>query len=98
MVTEINWSENATVQTKNIINFLRTHFSESTVEKFKENLEKKLLFVAANPFTGRKTKNKKTIRFSNFGKNYSVYYRINGSKMFISGVFDNRQNPIKRPF
>jgi plasmid stabilization system protein ParE len=98
MVTQIEWSDKSKSQAKNIISFLRENFTENAVENFKLNLERKLIFVAENPYTGRKVNDKKTIRFSNFGKYYRIYYRISGSKLFVSNIFDTRQDPSKRPY
>lgn len=98
MVTKIEWSKRFAEDAKNIIVFLRENASESTIDTFKIKLENKILKVAEYPETGRKAGRKKSVRYVKFLKHYHLFYRITGSILYISAIFDTRQNPLKRPF
>jgi plasmid stabilization system protein ParE len=98
VIKTIEWSDRSKFQTRATINFLRENFSETVVEKFKLAIEKKIIYIAEYPTVGRKVHKTKTVQFVNFGKHYQLFYSVKGSTLFISSIFDTRQNPSKRPF
>lgn len=78
MVEKIEWSLRFAEQIKEIILHLREKNNESTVEKFKITLEKKILRIAQYPTAHRKVMNRKSIRFTNFMKTikYFTEYKV----------------------
>ena len=98
MVNQIEWSDKSKAQVKLIITFLRTNFPEGIVEKFKLDIEGKIIYIVVNPTVGRKVAKTKIIQFVNFSKHYQLFYRVKGSTIYILAIFDTRQNPSKRPF
>jgi plasmid stabilization system protein ParE len=98
MVEKIEWSVRFVQQVKSIIIYLRENSTETTIEKFKIDLEQKVVKIASHPTAHRKVKNRKTIRFSNFSRHYQIFYTIKGKVLIITAIFDTRQNPTKRPY
>jgi plasmid stabilization system protein ParE len=98
MVEKIEWSVSFARQIKDIIAYLRENSSDAVVNKFKVQLEQKIVKIAKNPTAHRKVTNRKTIRFSNLKPHFQIFYTVKGKILYITAIFDTRQNPNKRPY
>ncbi len=98
MVNKIVWTEKATNQVEEILLFLSQEISESTAVKFLETILKKIKSLENNSYEGRPVPNMRTIRFVLIGKYHRLYYRRNGLTLFITQIFDTRQNPNSKPY
>ena len=98
MVEKIEWSVRFVKQIKRIIIYLRENAPESAIDKFKLELEYKIVKIAKHPTAHRQALNRKTIRFSNFMRHYQIFYTVKGKILVITAIFDTRQNPTKRPY
>ena len=98
MAKRIEWSQKAIRELSNNINYLKREISLTSAERFAQLIRQRIEQVEKQPTMGRKTPNHKTVRFVLVGKNHRLYYRVHGSTLFITAIFDTRQDPNKRPY
>ncbi len=95
MVEKIKWNERALNSFHDIAVYLESEYSTKTSEKFVQNVFDKIAALQKYPTIGRKAPKRKSIRFILVEKHYRLYYRVSGSTLIISTIFDTRQNPKK---
>jgi len=93
MVKSIKWNKRALDTFYKTANYLEQNFSEKTANNFVNSILDKIEVVKKYPSIGRKAPKRKTIRFVLVGKYRRLYYRIEGSQLVISSIFDTRQHP-----
>ncbi len=98
MVKRVDWSDSAIKQYKAVIFYHKENGNTAFAQKWVDSLWAKIGLLMKEPEIGRKASKTKTVRFVNFAKHYQLFYRVKGSTLFISSIFDTRQNPAKRPF
>jgi plasmid stabilization system protein ParE len=98
MVRRVEWSDNSIKQYKTIIFYHKENDNTAYAQKWVDSIWAKIDFLMKEPEIGRRAAKTKTIRFVRVAKHYHLFYRIKGSTLFISSIFDTRQNPSKRPF
>ena len=98
MVNKIEWTLNAVNQVEGVLEFLTKEVSENASIKFLETVLSKVKSLENNTYEGRPVPNMRTVRFVIFEKHHRLYYRRHGRTLFITNVYDTRQNPDKRPY
>ncbi len=98
MAKRIEWSQKAIRALNYNIMYLKNEVSFASAENFVKAIQQRIEQVEKHPTMGRKAPNRKTIRFVLVGKNYRLYYRLHGSTLYITALFDTRQTPDKRPY
>jgi plasmid stabilization system protein ParE len=98
MVKRIEWTKKAISTLHHTLNYLKNEFSENTSERFLDLVEKHVESIKKHPSKGRLVPKRKTIRFILLGKNHRCYYRVHGSILYITALFDTRQDVTKRPY
>jgi plasmid stabilization system protein ParE len=98
MVKRIEWSKKAMDELYNILGYLKNEVSVTSSERFLDLVENHIEKIKKYPTKGRQVPNRKTIRFILVGKNHRLYYRPHGSILFITALFDTRQDVNKRPY
>lgn len=98
MVERVEWSKKAIGELRHTLGYLKSEVSVNSSENFLDLVEKNIEKIKKYPMKGRPVPNRKTIRFVLIGKNHRLYYRPYGSVLFITALFDTRQNIDKRPY
>jgi toxin ParE1/3/4 len=98
MAKRIEWSDKAIERLSQTIKYLKLEVSHTAAANFADLIDKRIEFIEKHPTSGRKVANRKTIRFILVGKHYRLYYRVHGSVLYITALFDTRQDPSKRPY
>jgi plasmid stabilization system protein ParE len=98
MVKRIEWSKKAIGELYQVLGYLKSEVSVSSSENFLDLVEKHIEKIKNHPTKGRQAPNRKTIRFVLVGKNHRLYYRPHGSILYITALFDTRQDISKRPY
>lgn len=88
------WTETAIKQRREILKYWVVR-NKSTLyaEKLIELIKKRINLILENPYAGKLTNHLDT-REAAMG-NFSIYYKITDSKIFITAFWDNRQNPAE---
>jgi plasmid stabilization system protein ParE len=98
MVKRIEWSKKAIGELYQVLGYLKSEVSVGSSENFLDLVEKHIEKIKKYPTKGRQAPNRKTIRFVLVGKNHRLYYRPHGSILYITALFDTRQDISKRPY
>jgi plasmid stabilization system protein ParE len=98
MVNRIVFTPTSLRELNDIIIYLRNYASSQVAEKFLDLIEKQVIQLESNRMEGRPVTSKKTIRFVLVGKYHRLYYRKHGLTLYITRIFDTRQDPDKRPY
>lgn len=97
-MNEIVWSPRAKSDYLNLLAYLQQKWGEIVVRQFAKRLNDQLLVVQQNPNIYPKANKSSSIRRCVVTKQITLYYKRNqGSQIEIITLFDNRQNPMKRP-
>jgi plasmid stabilization system protein ParE len=98
MVKRIEWTKKAISELYHTLDYLKVEISENAAERFLNLVEKNIEGIKKHPSKGRLVPNRKTVRFILMGKNHRCYYRPHGSILYITAIFDTRQDSKKRPY
>jgi plasmid stabilization system protein ParE len=98
MVKRIEWSKKAIGELYHVLGYLKNEVSITSSERFLDLVESHIEKIKKYPTKGRQAPNRKTIRFVLVGKNHRLYYRPHGSILYITALFDTRQDIDKRPY
>ena len=91
----IFWTEHASSELDQTIQYLQTEFSAKEISKLLIKLEENLELISINPKIFPSS-DKKGIRKAILLKYNSIYYREINNTVEILSFFSNRQNPTKR--
>lgn len=93
----IIWMPEALDTFEDRINYLKIHFTEKEIRKFKVRVTRYLAILAAEPGIGKRTGRLKDVHIGLIIKQVSVIYRIKYDIQTIEllSFIDNRQNPLK---
>ena len=98
MVNRVEFSNDYLSELNSIIRYLRSNASDQASEKFFDLIKKQVTQLESNRVEGRRVPTRKTIRFVLVGKYHRMYYRKHGLTLYITHIFDTRQDPNKRPY
>lgn len=91
----ILWSDRATSDLQNIIDYLLNKWTEKEVRNFVKKLDNRLELISINPRLFPKTNKRKNVRRSVLTKQTVIYYETSNDIIKIVTLFDPRQNPKK---
>ena len=94
----IEWLNKALIELFEVAAYLQNEFGAETAQKFVSRAFARAEFVARHPDVGRKSKRFKTVRFVLLGKYHRMYYRLDGSNLYVTYLFDTRQSPEKNSY
>ncbi len=97
MAKTVVWKQKANQQILEIEAYLLENFSGREVDKFLDKLYQKLEMLEKFPESGQRTRFK-TIRRLRINRLTSPFYRIQGSRIVVHFVWNNRQEPGKNPY
>jgi len=89
------WSDRASDDLRNIINYLSENWTQKEIKKFAKRLEKRLQIITINHRLYPLTKKRKNVRRSVLTKQTIVYYQVTEDTITIVTLFDARRNPSK---
>ena len=92
---KILWSEEAVKNLNSILTYLENEWGQKSVEKFKRKFRVRLDIISKNPTLFKKSVKNPNLRLSVLNKQTTIIYKIDGDVIFITYLFDNRQNPAK---
>jgi plasmid stabilization system protein ParE len=98
MVKKVKWQRKALLGITQIAEYLEHEFSMQTANNFVDLVYDKIDFLVKYPEVGRKSPKFKTVQFIRLGKYNNLYYRVNGTTLFILDFWDNRQDPKRKPY
>ena len=98
MVNRIVFTPTALRESNNIIAYLRNNAPYQAAEMFLNSVEKHVTQLESNVTEGRPVPSRKNIRFVRIGKYHRMYYRKQGTTLYVTRFFDTRQDPNKRPY
>jgi toxin ParE1/3/4 len=95
---QIIWTNFAIAELKNIFLYYRMAASEKTADKIKKSIFAATKTIIRQPLTGAVEENltgpKQGHRYIVEG-NYKIIYRVIENAIYITDIFDCRQNPTK---
>ena len=91
----VEWNKRAFKTFQETTNYLSDNFSFQAASNFANDVFDKIEVLKSYPTIGRKAAKRKSVYFVLIGKNKRLYYRLKGKTIFISSIFDTRQNPEK---
>lgn len=95
---QVVWTYFATLELKNIFLYHKLVASESVAEKIKKSIFNATKMLTKHPFIGQIEENliglKQGHRYLIEG-NYKIIYKVINKDIYITDVFDCRQNPQK---
>ena len=92
---KLYWTDNAVLDLRNIIDYLRYKWTAREVKNFVRRLDRRLELIQLNPRLFPKTSKKKNVRRSVLTKHTTIYYEITDKLIRIVALFDSRQDPKK---
>ena len=98
MVKKVKWNNLATSSLSQIAEYLESEASYQTAIRFVTLVYDKIEILKKYPEMGRRAPKTKTIRFIKIDKTRRMYYRKNGTTLYIVWFFDTRQDPAKNPY
>ena len=94
---EIHWSAKAVRDLDNIFKYLELTWTQKEVTNFTSKLNKALALISKRPKLFSLTNYRKNLRRCVLNKQTTIYYQERDAEIFIIALFDNRQDPAKRP-
>lgn len=91
----IQWTERATFDLQNIIDYLLYKWTEKEARNFARKLDKRLELISINPRLFPKTNKRRNVRRSVLTKHAVIYYETSTDTIKIVTLFDPRQDPEK---
>ncbi len=92
MVYEIRWSQESIDNLEDILEYLKSNWTEREILKFKNNLGFTLNLISKNPLMFPVSKYNKRLRMSVLSKQTSIFYEVQGQIIFLVYLFANKTN------
>ena len=97
MALKIFWTNRASKNFDIVLEYLEGEWGDQVTKKFIKDVYDFLELLVEFPEIGSIENNEKGIRGFTLIKQMNIFYRITKEKIIILGLFDNRQNPLKKP-
>jgi plasmid stabilization system protein ParE len=99
MAAEIRWSDRATEDFHEVIDYLLNNWSEEIALRFIEIVEYRLHQVSLQPKIGLLSIRDKGVRSVVITKHNKLYYRMLDEQLIeVASIFDTRQKPDRNPW
>ena len=92
MAYKLIWPEEAVSNLESILNYLGSNWSETEVKNFKSLLIKNLELISIFPTIFPISEFAPNLRRAVLSKHNSIFYKILNEAIYITYLFDNRQN------
>lgn len=89
------WSDEALINLKGIIDYLKHRWTKREIKKFAQLLDHKLKLIENNPYLFPESDKLSGMRKSVLSRQTTIYYEIINYEIHIITLFDNRQDPDK---
>ena len=89
-------TEPAKLRLKEIHDYYKENVSEKIAGKIRYGIIRKLKSIRKNPFVGQEEDMLKGLGLSHRRRvegNYKIIYRIDSKTIYVTDIFDSRQNP-----
>jgi len=96
MALKIFWTNRASKNFDIILEYLEVEWGDQVTKRFIKDVFDFLELLVEFPEIGSIVNKEKGIRGFTLIKQINIFYRINTDKIIILGLFDNRQNPLKK--
>lgn len=90
---KIIWSDEALESLRAIIEYLEYRWTRKEISQFSQLLDHQLELIQNNPYLFPKSENSNELRKAVLSRQTSIFYQIEGAKIHIVSIFDNRQHP-----
>jgi plasmid stabilization system protein ParE len=93
---KIDWSDDALTHLQELIDYLRDEAGELTVTKITSKITRRIDLLATQPEFGQREpllEGKRHEYRRLIEGRYKIIYRVEGDTVYISAIFDTRQNP-----
>jgi plasmid stabilization system protein ParE len=97
MVERIAWLDTAKKQYKRIMAYMFEHYSVTAVERFNDDIDRRLARLEKQPYSGRPSQIE-GVRYVLLRKRWHLYYRFHATTLYVVFLWDSKQNPNKNPF
>jgi plasmid stabilization system protein ParE len=97
MALKIFWTKRATKNFDLLIDYVSSEFGSREAKKLVRNVYEFFELLIEFPEIGSIQNTENEIRGFTLLKQLNIFYRITNDKIIILGLFDNRQNPSKKP-
>ena len=91
----VEWLNQALSELYKVAAYIQQEFGREPALQFVAKAFAKSSTLSRYPEMGRKSKRFKTVRFVLVGKYHRMYYRVDGSTLYVIYLFDTRQDPSK---
>ena len=88
----LHWTQESIRNLENILDYLKSNWSEKEVNNFKIKLSKQLDLICRFPFIFPKSEYQNRLRKAILSKQTTVFYEVRGSDIFITYIFVNKQS------
>jgi plasmid stabilization system protein ParE len=95
MALNIEWSEEAIDNLRNIIEYLQENWTIKELRTFSKKLDEQVELIRRKPATYKASKRLQGTRECVVTKHNTLFYVYDESTVFIAVLWDNRQNPNK---
>ncbi|SEG17960.1 type II toxin-antitoxin system RelE/ParE family toxin [Parabacteroides chinchillae] len=89
----IEWSDQATLDFEEIVQFLFNIWGETIVRKFVRSVDNELIRISTFPYAFPASSLKTGIRRCVLSKFNTIYYQVKDQTIYIVTIHDNRSNP-----
>ena len=93
MLKEIQWTELAESDLKQLLEYLSQHWNYQIAFKFIEKLDKTIVHIAKYPKLYPLIHQEFKVRKCVLTEQNSLFYKFDGQVIYILRIFDTRQNP-----
>ncbi len=93
----IKWSQKASIDFFDIIDYLLDNWGKNSAKKFKDTVLQNLDLISKMPTIYPLTEYRQNVRRSIVVKQVSMYYQVNDNnrEIYVVRFYDNRRNPDK---
>ena len=97
MVKIVIWRAKAIEVFTDTYRYLEDNFSLQAAENYAKAVDDRIAFLLKQPTSGRQS-NVPSVRFANVDKYRHLFYTVENDTLYVLNIFDNRQDPKKRPY
>lgn len=91
----LHWTNESIKNLENILDYLKSNWSEREVANFKVKLSKQLDLICQFPFIFPKSEYQNRLRKAVLSKQTTIFYEVKENDIFLAYIFVNKQS-IKR--
>ena len=96
MAKTIVWNNKASVQFDIVVDYLQKNWGDNVTIRFVTKTYQIIEILTKNPEIGILENPNKRVRVFIITKHNTLFYRVEGNKIYLLNFFDNRQHPKKR--